>query len=112
MRRVSTYHAFFPAQLAQDRREGLKVCTGATATRIDVEGNVAVGVVLEPTDENKVQTFYARARKQVVVCCGALGSPQLLLLRSVFNLRISYRISKFKIQPVVLALRRISKNLG
>lgn len=88
MRRVSSYHAFLPAQVAQDRRERLKVCTNAVATRIDFDANVAVGVVFEPTDETKIQTFYARARKEVVVCCGALGSPQLLLLRSVMTLRI------------------------
>ncbi|KAJ7192269.1 alcohol oxidase [Mycena pura] len=83
MRRVSSYHAFLPAQAAQERRERLKVCTNAVATRIDFDANVAVGVVFEPTDETKVQTFYARARKEVVVCCGALGSPQLLLLSGI-----------------------------
>jgi choline dehydrogenase-like flavoprotein len=105
MRRVSTYHAFLPAQFAQDRREGLKVCTGPTATRIDFEGNVAVGVVFEPTDENKVQTFYARARKQVVVCCAAVAPAQV-------SAESPHFVSSFEIQPVVLAARRISKNLG
>ncbi|KAF8189769.1 hypothetical protein K438DRAFT_1832072 [Mycena galopus ATCC 62051] len=83
MRRVSSYHTFLPAHVAQDRRERLKVCTNAVATRVDFDGNVAVGVVFEPTDETRDQTFYARAKKEVVICCGALGSPQLLLLSVV-----------------------------
>jgi choline dehydrogenase-like flavoprotein len=81
LRRVSAYHAFLPAQVAQDRRERLKVCINAVATRIDFDGNVAVGVVFEATNETRAQTFYARATKEIVVCCGALASPQLLLLR-------------------------------
>ncbi|KAF8180514.1 hypothetical protein K438DRAFT_1602705 [Mycena galopus ATCC 62051] len=32
--------------------------------------------------ETGKQRFYARAKKEIVVCCGALGSPQLLMLRS------------------------------
>ncbi|KAJ7904720.1 alcohol oxidase [Mycena olivaceomarginata] len=74
LRRVSSYHAFLPAQVAQDRRERLKICTNA---------NVAVGVVFEPTNETRAQTFYARAKKEVIVCCGALGSPHLLLLSGI-----------------------------
>jgi choline dehydrogenase-like flavoprotein len=81
LRRVSSYHAFLPAEVAQDRRERLKICTNAVATRIDFDENVAVGVVFEPTNETRAQTFYARAKKEVIVCCGALGSPHLLLLR-------------------------------
>ncbi|KAJ7366471.1 hypothetical protein DFH08DRAFT_1071959 [Mycena albidolilacea] len=84
MRRVSTYHAFLPAQLAP------------RPTRRS-QGNVAVRVVFEPTDGNKVQTFYARARKEVAVCCGALGSPQLLLL-SGFGRKED--LKEFGIEPV------------
>lgn len=88
MRRVSSYHAFLPAEVAHAREEHLKVCTNAMATRIDFDAGVAVGVVFESsqsTDEPVAWTFYARAKKEVVICCGAIGSPQLLLLRSVLD---------------------------
>ncbi|KAJ7108582.1 GMC oxidoreductase-domain-containing protein [Mycena epipterygia] len=81
--RVSSYHAFLPVKVAQDRRDHLKICTSAVATRVDLDAGVAVGVVFEFNDESIDQTFYARARKEIVVCCGALGSPQLLLLSGI-----------------------------
>ncbi|KAJ6558002.1 alcohol oxidase [Mycena capillaripes] len=83
MRRMSSYHAFLPAEVAQERHERLKVCTNAVATRIDFDAGVAVGVAFEPSDESISRTFYARAKKEIVVCCGALGSPQLLLLSGI-----------------------------
>ncbi|KAJ7368511.1 alcohol oxidase [Mycena albidolilacea] len=83
LRRVSSYHAFLPAQVVQDHRERLKISTDAVATRIDFDKNVAVGVVFEPTNETRAQTFYARAKKEIIVCCGALGSPHLLLLSGI-----------------------------
>ncbi|KAJ7721459.1 alcohol oxidase [Mycena metata] len=83
LQRVSSYHAFLPVEVAQDRRDRLKVCANAVATRIEFEGDVAVGVVFEASDKSVAQPFRARAAKEVVVCCGALGSPQLLLLSGI-----------------------------
>ncbi|KAJ7080585.1 alcohol oxidase [Mycena belliarum] len=83
MRRVSACHAFLPARIACDRRQRLCICTQAVATRIVVEGGVAVGVVFESNDESVPGAFFARARKEVVVSCGAIGSPQLLLLSGI-----------------------------
>ncbi|KAJ7721464.1 alcohol oxidase [Mycena metata] len=83
LQRVSSYHAFLPANVAQDRSERLKVCTNAVATRIEFEGDLAVGVVFEANDKSVAQSFHARAAKEVIVCCGALGSPQLLLLSGI-----------------------------
>ncbi|KAJ6551750.1 alcohol oxidase [Mycena capillaripes] len=83
MRRVSSYHAFLPTSLAKDRHQRLTICTKAAATRIEFEGDVATGVVFESSDKSVAGTFYARARKETVVCCGAIGSPQLLLLSGI-----------------------------
>jgi choline dehydrogenase-like flavoprotein len=85
LRRVSSYNAFLPAELAYDRHQRLKICTKALATRIEFEDGVAVGVVFESSDKSIPGTFYARARKEIVVCSGAIGSPQLLLLRYEFS---------------------------
>ncbi|KAJ6498885.1 alcohol oxidase [Mycena sanguinolenta] len=82
-RRMSSYHTFLPAEVAHERHESLKVCTNALATRIDFDAGVAVGVVFKSNDKSASQTFYARATKEIVVCCGALGSPQLLLLSGI-----------------------------
>jgi choline dehydrogenase len=111
-RRVSSYHAFLPAEIAQARREHLKVCTNAVATRIEFEAGVAVGVVFEssrPTDEAVAVTYIARAKKEIVVCCGALGSPQLLLLRLVSFSRGMHRLN---FHSAVSVARRISRNMG
>ncbi|KAJ7234405.1 alcohol oxidase [Mycena rebaudengoi] len=82
-RRVSAYHAFLPAQVAHERQERLKVCTKAVATRVEFDDGVAVGVVFESSDKSIPGTFYAHAGKEIVVCCGAFGSPQLLLRSGV-----------------------------
>ncbi|KAJ6620163.1 hypothetical protein B0H10DRAFT_1946229 [Mycena sp. CBHHK59/15] len=42
-----------------------------------------VGVVFESSNKSIPWTFYARASKEIVICCGALGSPQLLLLSGI-----------------------------
>ncbi|KAJ7350795.1 alcohol oxidase [Mycena albidolilacea] len=83
LRRVSSYNTFLPAELAYDRHQRLKICTKAVATRIEFEDGVAVGVVFESSDKSIPGTFYARARKEIVVCSGAIGSPQLLLLSGI-----------------------------
>ncbi|KAJ7449177.1 alcohol oxidase [Mycena latifolia] len=83
LRRVSSYNAFLPANLAQERYQRLKICTKAVGTRIEFNEGVAVGVVFESSDKSIPGTFYARVRKEIVVCCGAIGSPQLLLLSGI-----------------------------
>ncbi|KAJ7645929.1 alcohol oxidase [Mycena polygramma] len=83
LRRVSSYHAFLPLEVAEDRHQRLKICTKAVGTRIELDSGVAVGVVFESSNKSIPGTFYARARKEIIVCCGAIGSPQLLLLSGI-----------------------------
>ncbi|KAJ7664371.1 alcohol oxidase [Mycena polygramma] len=83
LRRVSSYTAFLPSTLARERHEHLKICTKAVSTCIKFDQGVAVGVVFESSDRSIPGTFYAHARKEVVVCCGAIGSPHLLLLSGI-----------------------------
>jgi choline dehydrogenase len=61
------------------RRENLSVLTGATASRIVMEGNRAVGVEFHRAG----QTCVAYARREVVLCGGAINSPQLLMLSGI-----------------------------
>ncbi|KAK7046591.1 alcohol oxidase [Favolaschia claudopus] len=83
LRRVSAYNAYLPPEVAYERGQRLKICTKAVATQVEFEDGVAVGVVFEASGKSIPGTFYARARKEIVVCSGAIGSPQLLLLSGI-----------------------------
>src|ERR1700733_5422836 len=61
------------------RRKNLRLITSATATRIIFEGRRAVGVEFVHGDQRSV----IRARREVVLCAGAVNSPQLLLLSGI-----------------------------
>ena len=68
------------AYLAPARaRPNLQVLTGAHATRILIEGTRAVGVVFRIGRATRV----LRAEREVLLCAGALLSPQLLMLSGV-----------------------------
>ncbi len=75
--RWNTSKAFLrPAQ----RRPNLQVWTDATATRVLLEGQRAVGVQVRRGTGAPVR---ALARREVVLCAGALGTPQLLQLSGI-----------------------------
>ena len=75
-RRVSSASAFLkPAR----KRENLEVRTGAMARRIVVESGRAVGI--EAEIDGQLETI--RAEREVIVCGGAINSPQLLLLSGI-----------------------------
>ncbi|KAI9065225.1 GMC oxidoreductase [Trametes sanguinea] len=86
--RHSTFRAFLPPELRYERRDRLKICTNTLVTRIEIvreSGRVrAKGVYFEATDYRRAgQRFYAKARREIVLCAGALGSPQILQLSGV-----------------------------
>lgn len=63
------------------RRHNLVVRTGAQATRILFEGNRATGVqFMRPPHENVAAIG---ARREVVVCAGAINTPKLLQLSGI-----------------------------
>ena len=61
------------------RRPNLQVVTGALAERIVFQGRRAVGVAFRQDGFERT----ARARREVILCGGAINSPQLLLLSGV-----------------------------
>jgi choline dehydrogenase-like flavoprotein len=61
------------------RRANLSVMTNAQALRIVVENGRAVGI--EIARGGAVETI--RAEREVIVCCGAIGSPRLLQLSGI-----------------------------
>ncbi|MBI5258525.1 MAG: choline dehydrogenase [Burkholderiales bacterium] len=60
-------------------RANLQVITGAQATRVLLEGRRAVGVEYRQAGALRE----VRARREVLVCAGALQSPQLLMLSGI-----------------------------
>jgi choline dehydrogenase-like flavoprotein len=61
------------------RRRNLTLLTEATATRVLFDGTRAVGVEFEHAGQRRV----VRARREVVLCGGAINSPQLLMLSGI-----------------------------
>ncbi len=74
--RCSTALAYL---LPARRRKNLTVHTGAAACRIELEGGRAVGVSYELNGAPQ----RVRARREVILSAGAIGSPHLLLLSGI-----------------------------
>lgn len=75
-RRVSAARGYLdPAR----GRKNLTILTGARAQRLTFDGHRATGVVFER--RGKVETAIAEA--EVIVTCGAIGSPKLLMLSGI-----------------------------
>ncbi|MBM2822618.1 MAG: Choline dehydrogenase [Thermoleophilia bacterium] len=64
------------------RRPNLTVVTGALVTRVLVENGRAVGVAYRADQEDEVEDE-ALANDEVILCAGAIGTPQLLQLSGI-----------------------------
>ncbi|KAI0828709.1 GMC oxidoreductase [Trametes gibbosa] len=88
-RRHTPFNAFLPPKVVQERQHHLKICPNALVTRIELTSSgadlvQATGVHFEATDFRRAgKSFFARARREVVVCAGTLGSPQILQLSGI-----------------------------
>jgi choline dehydrogenase len=81
-KRSSTYHAFLEGAAAN--RPNLKIITGATASRIVIEG--AAGGLRATGVEYRFGAGapqFVTADKEVILSAGAIGSPHLLMLSGV-----------------------------
>jgi choline dehydrogenase len=74
--RWSTADAYIKPAL---RRRNLTLYTAATVTRVLFEGSRAVGVEFEQLGQRRA----VRAHREVVLCGGAINSPQLLMLSGI-----------------------------
>jgi choline dehydrogenase len=98
--RCSTATAYLrPAR----RRANLRVETRARATRLVFDGKRADGVIYRQRGEE----LTARARREVLLCAGALQSPQLLQLSGIGAPSL---LHQFGI-PIVHELRGVGENL-
>ena len=84
-------------------RSNLQIVTHAYSEKIVVEGKRAVAVRYRQHGEVKT----ARARREIVVCSGAINSPQLLLLSGIGP---AAQLARFGID-VVQDLRGVGQNL-
>jgi choline dehydrogenase len=84
-------------------RSNLRVVTGALAEKVLFEGKRAVGVACREYGQPRI----VRATREVILCGGAVNSPQLLLLSGVGP---EDELAQFGI-PVVHHLRGVGKAL-
>ena len=84
-------------------RSNLQIVTNAYSEKIVVEGKRAVAVQFRQNGEVKT----ARARREIIVCSGAINSPQLLLLSGIGP---AAHLAQFGV-PVVQDLRGVGQNL-
>ena len=90
--RVSTLEAYLPRTTALTREKNLTICTRVTVSQIKFSGDDAERradrVLFQHTNSNSERTYSAKVKREVIVCSGAIGSPQVLMLR--FGLTIQY----------------------
>jgi choline dehydrogenase len=83
--RVSTFDAFLPREIAIEREKNLKICTGVIVSKLEFSDNQknrrAEKVMFQSRDPKSQKIFSVKVGKEVIVCSGALGSPQVLMLR-------------------------------
>lgn len=77
-RRLSSYRAFVAPVLD---RPNLSVVTNCSVTSLLLEHGVAKGVMTRTADSQAPQPI--TARREVILCAGSLGSPQLLLASGI-----------------------------
>ncbi|KAK3402381.1 hypothetical protein B0T20DRAFT_370716 [Sordaria brevicollis] len=83
--RMSAYKAWLPPHVARERKERLKICVGVVASKLllsksETETKARVtGVQLRRGDRE----YTVKARREVIVCAGAICSPQLLMLSGI-----------------------------
>ena len=84
--RVSMLEAFLPRATAVERESNLTICTGVIVSRIEFSGNEAERrakkISFQPANSKSEEVFSVKVNKEVIVSAGAVGSAQLLMLRS------------------------------
>lgn len=83
--RQSSFRAYLPQSVAQERSSNLHICTGAVVTKVDLSrqtsGKLRAESVEVHSTSGKDPVRIIKARREVILTCGALRTPQLLMLR-------------------------------
>ncbi len=64
-------------------RSNYELITESKVTRINLEDDVATGVVLQRTQLNVTTEYTVEANKEVILAAGAIHSPQILQLGGI-----------------------------
>lgn len=82
--RSSAFTAFLPPSLAKARKRNLHICARTTVMRIEVTNKngvvAAEGVWIKSAKASQASRFI-RARREVILSAGPIGSPHVLQLR-------------------------------
>ncbi|KAF7943854.1 uncharacterized protein EAE97_005924 [Botrytis byssoidea] len=83
----STFHSFLPREIALEREKHLTICTNTTVHRVEFSDDDGIPraskVIFGSSDSKSTKTFEAKVMKEVIICSGALGSPQVLMLSGI-----------------------------
>ena len=82
--RHSTMRAFLPQSVAVERKAHLNICPNTLVSRLAMSHHTGKnpkvdGVFFKGLKDDR--TFSCFARKEVILCAGAIANPQLLMLR-------------------------------
>jgi choline dehydrogenase-like flavoprotein len=86
--RVSAMSAYLNKSIARERIDRLSVCTGTVASRLEITGDeksgrVVSGVHIRSSAHPSGKDYFVKARREVILTCGAMTTPQLLLLSGI-----------------------------
>ncbi|KAI1449099.1 alcohol oxidase-like protein [Annulohypoxylon stygium] len=92
-KRQDTAHACLHPRLRDGEHQNLHVLVQSQVTRVLFENKKAVGVEFKPSLDNNVNPTNnglrsIRARKMVIVACGALGTPSVLERSGIGSLEV------------------------
>ncbi|KAF2637148.1 FAD/NAD(P)-binding domain-containing protein [Massarina eburnea CBS 473.64] len=87
--RVSALSAYLNRTIARERSERLSICTGTVASRLEIADDdenerTVTGVHIRSSSGPTMANHYlVKARREVILTCGAMTTPQLLLLSGI-----------------------------
>ncbi|KAF2477178.1 FAD/NAD(P)-binding domain-containing protein, partial [Lindgomyces ingoldianus] len=87
--RVSALTAYLSKTIARERIKHLRVCTGTVASRLEIAGDEQIGravtgvYIRSSTGPKTGKHYLVKAQREVILTCGAMNTPQLLLLSGI-----------------------------
>jgi choline dehydrogenase len=83
--RVSTFDAFLPRETVLKRERNLTICTRTLVSRVAFSKNKRKprvdNIFFKNVDPKSDKISPSKVKKVVIICSGAIGSPQVLMLR-------------------------------